>query len=126
MGHRNPQALVLDAGALIAIERGNVRLISLLGQVDELHVPAGALAQAWRDPRRQARLARTIAADGTTVHPLDSDVAMAAGVLCAARGTGDVIAASVVQLARAVGAVVITSDPRDLHDLAPDIALRVI
>jgi predicted nucleic acid-binding protein len=126
MGEGKPRAVVLDAGALIAIERGDVRLISLLGQVDELHIPAGALAQAWRDPRRQVRLARTVAADGITVHPLDADAAKAAGVLCATKGTRDVVDASVVQVARAVGGVVVTSDPQDLRHLAPEITLRAI
>ncbi len=126
MGQRKPRALVLDAGALIAIDRGSVRMISLVREIDELHVPAGALAQAWRDPRRQVRLARTISAEGTVVHALDADAAKAAGMLCAARGTSDIVDASVVQVARSVGGVVATSDPGDLHRLAPELKLRAI
>ncbi len=118
--------LVLDAGALIAIERGSQRMASLTRAVAEIHVPAGALAQAWRDPRRQVRLARTIAADGTTVHPLDADAAKAAGTLCAVRGTSDIIDASVVQLAQMLSGVVVTSDPDDLRHLAPELRMLPI
>lgn len=44
--------LILDTGALIAIERGEQRIRALLRLVLEqglaLSLPAGALAQAWR------------------------------------------------------------------------------
>lgn len=49
-------------GALIALERGARRMIALLREViargGSFTVPAGALAQAWRDGRTQVALAR--------------------------------------------------------------------
>jgi len=54
--------VTLDAGALIAIDRGDGRMIALIQRVldqgGSFHVPAGALAQAWRNGQRQATLAR--------------------------------------------------------------------
>ena len=126
MGAREPRALVLDAGALIAIERGEQRLWRLCQEVDELHVPAGVLAQVWRDPRRQVRVARTLAAAETTVHPLDADAARAAGMLCARSGTNDVVGASVATVARLVGGVVATGDPDDLRRLDPGLRLLTV
>ena len=121
MGPQRPRPIVLDAGALIAIDRADRHVIRLLELADEVHVPAGALAQAWRNPARQVRLARVVAADGVTIDPLDADNARAAGQLCGATATADIIDASVVVLTRAVGGVALTSDPGDLQRLDPTI-----
>ncbi len=47
--------LVLDTGALIALERGDKRMIALLhralAQGRAFHVPSGVVGQAWRDGR---------------------------------------------------------------------------
>ncbi|MGH2930542.1 MAG: hypothetical protein ACRDL8_20230 [Solirubrobacteraceae bacterium] len=114
---------MLDAGALIAVDRGDRRVIRLLELAQEVHIPAGALAQAWRNPARQVRLARVAGADGVSIHVLDGDSARAAGQLCAATGTSDVIDASVVLVTGLVDGVAITSDPDDLERLDPSIAL---
>jgi hypothetical protein len=114
---------VLDAGALIALDRADRRMIRLLELAGEVHVPAGALAQAWRNPARQVRLVRAMAADGVDIHPLDAVSARAVGQLCAATGTSDVVDASVILVARGVGGVAVTSDPDDLRRLDPGIAL---
>jgi hypothetical protein len=60
---RTPAAgMTLDAGALIALDRGNKRMIALLRegltQGRAFRVPSGALAQAWRGGRTQVTLAR--------------------------------------------------------------------
>lgn len=125
MGPKRPRPLVLDAGALIAIDRADRRVIRLLELAQEVHVPAGALAQAWRNPARQVRLARVLNSDDVEVHPLDGATARAAGQLCAATASSDVVDASVVLLARIVGGIPVTSDPGDLRQLDPglDIAL---
>jgi hypothetical protein len=56
------KGLTLDAGALRTFDRRDRFVVSLLSRSLELGlgiaVPSGALAQAWRDGRRQARLAR--------------------------------------------------------------------
>ncbi len=123
MGTKRPRPVVLDAGALIAVERADRRVIRLLELAQDIHVPAGALAQAWRNPARQARLVRVVSSDGVVIHPLDAASARAAGQLCAATSTSDVIDASVVLVARVVNEVTATSDSDDLRRLDPSIDL---
>lgn len=123
MGAKRARPVVLDAGALIAVERADRRMIRLLELAQDIHVPAGALAQAWRNPMRQVRLVRVLASDEVRIHPLDADGARAAGQLCAATATADVVDASVVIVARLVDGVTVTSDLDDLRRLDPGIDL---
>ncbi len=123
MGTKRPRPVVLDAGALIAVERADRRVIRLLELAQDIHVPAGALAQAWRNPARQVRLVRVVSSEGVVIHPLDAASARAAGQLCAATSTSDVIDASVVLVARVVNGVAVTSDSDDLRRLDPSIDL---
>ena len=120
-------ALALDAGALVAFDRNErsvvVLLARALGQGLPIVVPAGVVGQVWRDGRRQARLARLLGSDEVEVVPLDDSGAREAGQLCGARGTADVIDASLVLLARRRGARVVTGDPDDLTRLDPGIDL---
>ncbi|MEZ5133635.1 MAG: hypothetical protein R2699_00870 [Acidimicrobiales bacterium] len=57
--------LVLDAGALIALERNDRRMWARLGAAAEatvdIVVPVGALAQVWRGTPNQARLSQALA-----------------------------------------------------------------
>jgi hypothetical protein len=119
MGPVRPRPLILDAGALIAFERSDRRVVRLLELAGELHVPAGAVGQVWRNPARQVRLVRLLATDKVVVHELDAESAKAAGHLCGATGTDDVIDASVVLVARARRGVVLTSDPDDIRRIGP-------
>lgn len=125
--HGGTASLTLDAGALIALDRGQARVIALLDRAvragARFHVPAGALAQAWRDGARQARLARFLANDSVETVPLDDALARAAGELCGALGTPDVIDASVVLCARSRGGVAVTSDASDLRVLDPSLVV---
>lgn len=123
MGPKRPRPVVLDAGALIAVERADRRVIRLLELAQDIHVPAGALAQAWRNPARQVRLVRVVSSDGVAIHPLDAASARAAGQLCAAAATSDIIDASVVLVAHIVNGVTVTSDSDDLRSLDPSIDL---
>ncbi len=123
MGAKRPRPVVLDAGGLIAVDRADRRLVRLLELAQDVHVPAGALAQAWRNPARQVRLVRVVSADGVVVHPLDAASARAAGQLCAATASSDVVDASVVLVAGVVDGVAVTSDPDDLRRLDPGIDL---
>jgi Arc/MetJ-type ribon-helix-helix transcriptional regulator len=56
--------VTFDAGALIALDRDDRRVVVLLARAREtgaqVTVPASALAQAVRRPERQARLSRLI------------------------------------------------------------------
>src|SRR5450756_1805190 len=83
----------------------------------------GALAQAWRNPARQVRLVRVVSSDGVVIHPLEAASARAAGQLCAATATADVVDASVVLVARVVNGVTVTSDVDDLRRLDQGINL---
>jgi hypothetical protein len=123
MGAKRPRPVVLDAGALIAVDRADRRVIRLLELAQDIHVPAGALAQAWRNPARQVRLVRVVSSEGIVIHPLDAVSARAVGQLCAATATADVVDASVVLVARIVGGVTVTSDSDDLRRLDPGIDL---
>lgn len=120
----------LDAGALIALERGDRRVALLLAEALAggltIAIPAGALGQAWRDGARQARLARLVASPEVEVEQLDALRARASGQLCGLRGTSDVIDASVVLCARARDHVVLTSDSRDLRRLDPTLTLLAV
>lgn len=129
-GRTAVSGLTLDAGALIAIDRGDQDMRALLrrarAQDWPIVIPTGALAQAWRGGARQARLAGFLSArrDGPVLHPLDGTMARAAGELCGRTGIADVIDASVVLCARQHGHHVVTSDPRDLARL--DATLRIV
>lgn len=122
--------LALDAGALIAVERRDERMRALLrrAQTDGVNVylPAGALAQAWRDHPRQHALRVLLGRDQVEVVPLDTRAALAAGALCAATTTRDIVDASVAVCARHADAVVVTSDPADISALDPDLEVLAL
>lgn len=128
--------LTLDAGALIGLERRAERVTSLLREAHRLElsvvIPAGALAQVWRDGRKQARLAHFVKvgiigdARAPTIEPLHELMARQAGALCGLTGTSDVIDASVVLVARMHGHAVVTSDPADLAKLDSELQLIVV
>ena len=113
----------MDAGALIAVERDDRDTAALIEVARQEHrsvvVPAGVVGQVWRGGGRQARLARLLNAREVVVEPLTDAGARAAGVLCGAAGTADVIDASVVLAARRHHATVISSDRGDLEVLDP-------
>jgi len=130
VGKAPPQAIVLDAGALIAFERGDARMRALVREAlksgARLVIPAGVLGQAWRGDARRAPLRALMKGPTTVVPALDQVLAEAAGVLCGRAGTSDVIDASVVLVARRERAVVVTSDVGDLHRLDPKLSLERI
>lgn len=115
--------LTLDAGALIAFERNDRRLVALIAQSlahgHSLAVPAGVVGQVWRDGRRQARLARLLGSDTVEIEALNDERARRAGQLCGVKKVADVIDASVVLCARARGHRIATSDADDLLRLDP-------
>ncbi len=119
--------LVLDSGALIAVERADRPTLTLMEaarrQGRNVVVPAGVVAQVWRGGARQARLARFLAARGVEVESLTEAGARAAGVICGQAGATDVVDASVVVAARRHRGTVVSSDRADLELLDPGIAL---
>jgi hypothetical protein len=115
--------ITLDTGALIALDRGDKRMIALLHQAlmqgCTFRVPSGVLGQAWRNGRRQATLSRFVRAEEVEIVPVDEQLARSCGELCGATNTSDIIDASVVILARERRDTIITSDPDDLRHLDP-------
>lgn len=122
--------VTLDAGGLIALDRNDRRVIVLLARAAEagarITVPASALAQAIRQPDRQARLARLIRQPTTDVVSLDRVDATSVGRLLAASGTADVVDAHVVICARRSRQHIVTSDRHDLAHLDPSAELIVV
>jgi predicted nucleic acid-binding protein len=120
--------VVFDAGGLIALERNDRRVFSILDTAledgDRIIVPATALAQVIRNPARQVRLWRMIQFGKTEVIPLDGSQAQAVGALLARTSTSDITDAHVVICAQTAGYAIVTSDPLDLKRLDP--ALRLI
>jgi predicted nucleic acid-binding protein len=119
--------LVLDAGALIAFERNDRGAVKRIVRAEErgepIAVPAGVVAQAWRNGQRQVKLARLLRRHRSDIVALDDDAARAVGHLLGRAGTTDVVDASVVWCARERNAVVLTSDPDDLRRLDPKLRL---
>lgn len=113
-------SVVLDSGALIAIERGDREMWSILGrELAAGRVPVthgGVVGQVWRGGGgRQARLAAALR--GLDVRAIDDDLGRRAGVLLGRAGDADVIDAALVLLAED-GDEIFTADPADLEDLA--------
>jgi hypothetical protein len=112
--------LILDAGALIALERGHqemwFRFNAARAATTAPISHGGVIGQVWRGGgARQVRLARALV--GLHIRPLDAALGRAAGMLLARTGQRDVIDAALVLLARD-GDRIITSDPEDLAPLA--------
>jgi hypothetical protein len=112
--------LVLDSGALIALERNDrkmwrrLKAALLAGEVPVTH--GGVVGQAWRGRgSRQALLAKAL--DGVEIRAIGEALGRAAGELLADSGGSDVIDAALVLLAND-GDGIVTSDPHDLEPLA--------
>ena len=122
--------ITFDAGGLIALDRNDRRVLTLIARATErgmrITIPATALAQAIRNPARQARLSRLIRQAGTDLIPLNGPDATAAGLLLARTGTADIVDAHVAICAQRAGQVVVTSDADDLRRIAPELQLVVV
>lgn len=122
--------ICFDAGGLIALDRNDRRVIALLERALKrglrVTIPAAALAQAIRNPARQARLSRLIRQPGTDLVPLDGLDATLVGLLLARTSTSDIADAHVVVCAQRSGQAVVTSDADDLKRLAPTLRLVVV
>lgn len=111
-------SLILDSGALIAIERGDRRLGAVLLEAGRAGVDAvtssACVAEVWRDPARQARITRALW--GTIEAPLDPPTARRCGELLAGAKTSDIADAAVALLVN-TGDVILTSDHSDIEHL---------
>jgi hypothetical protein len=124
-------SLVLDAGALIALDRNDRGVWAMLRIATDdarlVQVPAGAIAQAWRDGRRQVLLTRALRHCDEVA--LDGAMARAAGLLCGKSRTADIVDASVAiaaaGLARRGAVSVFTSDSGDIEHLVETLQVGV-
>jgi hypothetical protein len=111
--------IILDAGALIALERADrsmwLRYERAVRTGERLVTHAGVVGQVFRGGPRQAGLGRALA--GVNVASLDDRLGREAGRLLARTKTRDVIDAALVLLARD-GDTILTSDLADIRPLA--------
>lgn len=107
--------MIVDAGPFIVDgENLNSRLWALIKTATErgedLHTTHPVLAQVWRDPARQANLARALR--HFDIHPLDESVTV--GRRLAKSGTSDVVDAHLAVVAESLGTFILTSDREDM------------
>jgi hypothetical protein len=112
-------ALVLDAGAFVAVDRGDRAMVARLRVAErhgiELRSNGVVVAQVWRDPTgRQAELARLLRS--VDVKAVDQHLGREAGVLLGRADASDAVDATVVAVA-SPGDRIVTSDPADIRAL---------
>jgi hypothetical protein len=112
-------ALVLDAGAFVAVDRGDRVMIARLRAAQqaglELRSTGVVITQVWRDPAgRPATLARLL--KSVDIKAVDEPLGRDAGVLLDRAGMTDAVDASVVAVS-AAGDRVLTSDAGDIRPL---------
>lgn len=120
-------SLLLDAGAFLAVERGDrdvaalVKRERLAGRTPLTH--GAVVGQVWRGAARsQVPLARLLSA--VDVVALDQGLGRRAGLLLGKAGTADVVDAALICLALD-GDDVLTSDPGDLVVLAESAGVHI-
>jgi len=120
-------ALILDAGALIAIERDDPvvykKIQNALRAGRPVRTNPNVVAQLWRNGARQARLAKALRM--VEVVPITREDGYRAGVLLGATRTKNVVDATVALLAQADDEVS-TSDPGDLKALCAATGFKAV
>lgn len=121
-------SIIIDSGALIAIERGNQQIAGWIKEASSRTQPAllptAVVAETWRGGQRSALIARAMA--GCPLIPLDEELAKQAGLLLGQHATfvqqrqkSLVVDAIVVMTAvHSGGGRILTSDPGDIGTLA--------
>lgn len=121
------RAIIYDAGALIAAERGLRRMWAIHSRVvargTEPIVPAPVLTEVWRGGAKQHDLVRLLA--GCTIEPLTEARAYAAGKLLA-RADHGAVDASVVEAVLRHKAPCISGNRAHLEALAGRRRLDII
>lgn len=112
-------SLLLDAGALVAFEKGSRVVQTFLERAMRdgvtVRTSTAVIAQVWRGGARQASLGRLLRAIDEV--ELTRDRARSAGKLLGIAGTADVVDGALVELAMD-GDEILTSDPGDIARLA--------
>jgi predicted nucleic acid-binding protein len=125
------KALVLDAGALIGVDRRSAQVQELLRRARSrdvsIVVPTVVVAQVVRSGGRQANLRRFLADSYLSFVGIDYPTALEIGALLGHSGTADVVDACVAVSAQRLNhCPVVTSDPENLGKLDPTLPLIVI
>ncbi len=110
--------MIIDAGPFIVDgENINSRLWALIKRSAErnadLHTTHPVLSQVWRQPSRQANLARALR--HFDIHPLDESISV--GRRLASSNTSDVVDAHLAVVAESLGTFILTSAPNDMSQL---------
>ena len=120
--------LVLDAGVLIAHERGDRTPAAWLERAAQegvdIAVAAPTITEVWRDGSRQARLARLL--NVCRIIDCDRRLARAAGEIMARANSRESLDAIVVAAAAVVGGAVLTDDLADFRPLGTAAGVRVV
>jgi predicted nucleic acid-binding protein len=120
-------ALVLYAGALIAVDRGDRDMHDKIQKALRAGTPVrtnpNAVAQVWRNGAKQARLARLLRS--VKIEPVTREDGYRAGELLGATRTKDVVDATVALLARTADKLY-TSDPGDLRALCAATGFKAV
>jgi hypothetical protein len=120
-------SVVLDAGALIAVERNDREFLAVIRIAQQRNVDlrtnANVIGQVWRTGLgRQVPLARFL--PGVNVEAVSPELGYSAGRLLSDTGTRDVIDATIVLMAKR-GDVIFTSDVADIELLVQNVNLNV-
>lgn len=111
--------MILDAGVLIAIDRGEYTAQSFLSAALQegaaLRTSAPVVAQVWRDGSQQARLAKFLRT--VEVHDFTFADAPVVGGLLRRSQTSDVVDAHIVALALRIHDSILTADDSDFSAL---------
>lgn len=117
-----PQRLILDAGAVIALARGDQRARAFLARALELgapvEIPVVVVAETVRGGPRDAPVNRVLKAVGSVPETLEIHGRIAGRLLGLGRSAHTVDALVVAHAVAAGGAQILTGDRDDLERLA--------
>jgi predicted nucleic acid-binding protein len=122
--------LLLDSGAIVALERGDartrerVRAAASLGV--RIAVPTAVVAETWRAGARSARAAALLGDDCCDVEDLTQPLARAAGTALGQVRDAGAVDAMVMAHAAVRGDVVMTADYDDLDRLRHCDVMRAV
>jgi predicted nucleic acid-binding protein len=132
-GDQTSQRLILDAGAVIALARGDQRARAFLARALELkapvEIPVVVVAETVRGGPRDAPVNRILEAIGTVPAAREVHGRIAGQLLAGARSRATVDALVVAQAVEAGGAHVLTGDREDLSRLAsshPEVKIHAL
>ena len=124
------RGVVLDAGALIALDRRNATMLDLLraalGGAAEITIPRTVIAQVWRG-NKQANIARLLKAaharEAVVIDELTAERAKQIGVAIGRCSHPDIVDVHVALVAAERDHAVLTSDDGDITKIDPELTI---